>query len=92
VGQEERRKRMQEIGAAFPHHVDLVPPLDGFASSAQQAIMDFLEPLIGKFDMYGDCDNNEMFIRYCFRDAKDAVKFRDKFSGAAEKVSYKIAS
>jgi hypothetical protein len=91
-GQVERHKRLQEISAAFPHHVDLVPPLDGFASSAQQAIMDFLEPLIGKFDMYGDCDNNDMFIRYCFSDAKEAMEFRDRFGSAAEKVGYKIAS
>ena len=92
MGQDKRRGRRETINTTFPHHVDLVPPLDGFAVGTHQAIMQFLERRIGQFDMYGDCENGEMFIRYCFSSASDAIEFRDTFGSAAEKVSFKIAS
>ena len=66
-----RRERRETIIATFPHHVDLVPPLDGFAEGTHQEIMEFLERRVGRFDMYGDHENGEMFIRYCFSDATE---------------------
>jgi hypothetical protein len=47
------------------------------------AIMDFLLPCVGKFDMYVE-DECAAYVRYCFADPMDAAIFRSRFERKSE--------
>ena len=47
-------------------------------SGADDAIMNFLNAYVGKFDMYVE-DEYAVFVRYCFADPLDAAIFRSRF-------------
>ena len=47
-------------------------------SGADDAIMNFLNAYVGRFDMYVE-DEYAVFIRYCFADPLDAAIFRSRF-------------
>ena len=49
-------------------------------------IFDFLEGIIGKFDMFVE-DDYAKFVRYCFKDKNDADIFYAKFHDAVELIS-----
>jgi hypothetical protein len=69
-----------------PHYVDLVPPLEGFADSVEEEIIQFLERRSGTFDLYGEIANSDAFIRYCFEQVAEAEAFHGQFALAAEKA------
>ena len=47
-------------------------------SGGDEAIMNFLNAYVGKFDMYVE-DEYAVFVRYCFADPLDAAIFRSRF-------------
>src|ERR1700730_16301196 len=47
-------------------------------SGSDEAIMNFLNAYVGKFDMYVE-DEYAVFVRYCFADRLDAAIFRSRF-------------
>ena len=49
-----------------------------------EAIMDFLNAYVGKFDMYVE-DEYAVFVRYCFADPLDAAIFRSRFEHRASR-------
>jgi hypothetical protein len=49
-----------------------------------EAIMNFLDRYVGKFDMYVE-DDYAAFVRYCFEDPLDAEIFRSRFEPKAER-------
>jgi hypothetical protein len=80
VSRFDREKWRQEISAKFPHHVDVVPPPNGYSRREEEDIMNFLESRIGTFDLFGALtDDGTPFIRYCFEHAADADAFRCRF-------------
>ncbi len=48
MGQSGRATGPQEGGANYPHHVDLIPPPEGFADSVEEEIIQFLESRSGR--------------------------------------------
>lgn len=87
----DREKWRQEISAKFPHHVDVVPPPDGYSRSAEEEIMNFLESRVGTFDLFGAIADGTPFIRYCFKHATDAHAFRERFGPAVETATLRKA-
>jgi hypothetical protein len=87
----DRAKWRQETSTKFPHHVDLVPPLNGYSGSVEEEIMEFLESRVGTFDLFGEIDDGTAFIRYCFKHAADAEAFHNRFGAEAEKATFKKA-
>ncbi len=87
----DREKWRQEISAKFPHHVDVVPPPNGYSRREEEDIMNFLESRIGRFDLFGAIADGTPFIRYCFEHAADAQAFRERFDPASETVTLKNA-
>ena len=87
----DREKWRQEISAKFPHHVDVVPPPDGYSRSAEEEIMSFLESRVGTFDLFGAIANGTPFIRYCFKHAADAQAFREQFGPTVESATLRKA-
>jgi hypothetical protein len=85
---DDRTKWRQDIDSRFPHSVDLVPPEGGFPDAVDQQIVEFLVPLFGRYDLYGDEQGNEPLIRYCFAQEQDAVAFHAAFAGAAAKSHF----
>jgi hypothetical protein len=75
-----------DIGNKHPHHVDLVPPLAGFDESVEEEMIEFLEQHIGTFDLYGEIESVDAFVRYCFARAEDARTFHSRFAAAAHKA------
>ena len=75
-----------DIGNKYPHHVDLVPPLAGFDESVEEEMIEFLEQHIGTFDLYGEIESVDTFVRYCFARAEDARTFHSRFAAAAHKA------
>ena len=86
-----RARGRPEAGNKFPHHVDLIPPLEGFAESVEEEIIQFLERRAGTFDVFGQIANGDAFMRYCFAHAADAKAFHVRFASAAEKAILKTA-
>lgn len=81
----DREKWRQEISAKFPHHVDVVPPPNGYSRREEDGIMSFLESRIGAFDLFGAiAADGTAFIRYCFAHPADARAFRARFDPAEE--------
>ena len=76
----DREKWRQEISAKFPHHVDVVPPPNGYSRREEEDIMNFLESRVGTFDLFGALTaDGTPFIRYCFEHGVDADAFRARF-------------
>ena len=83
-----RAKGRPEVGA-YPHQVDLIPPLEGFDDLVEEEIIRFLERRAGTFDVYGQIANGDAFIRYRFARLADAQAFHAQFTPAAEKAVLK---
>jgi hypothetical protein len=79
VSRFDREKWRREISTKFPHHVDVVPPPNGYSRREEEDIMSFLESRIGTFDLFGAIADGTPFIRYCFEHAEDAEAFRARF-------------
>ena len=78
-----RRSREQFIAtmhAVCPHHVDLIPPPDGFAYETWESIYEFLDARIGSLDVYGQEIDGLSFFRFCFLKEEDANQFRAQFA------------
>jgi hypothetical protein len=75
-----------------PHHVDLIPPPNGFGPSTEDAIYEFIDARIGAMDMYGEVKDGLAFIRYCFLKEEDADEFRARFAGAGRIVNFPMAA
>jgi hypothetical protein len=85
-----RAKGRPEAGT-YPYHVDLIPPLEGFADIVEEEIIQFLERRAGTFDVCGQIATGDAFIRYCFTHLADAEAFHTQFASAAEKAIFKKA-
>lgn len=83
----DRDKWREEISARFPHHVDVVPPPNGYSRRAEEEIMNFLESRVGTFDLFGAIADGTPFIRYCFEHAADAKAFRAQFGAAVDETA-----
>jgi hypothetical protein len=81
-----------DIGSKYPHHVDLVPPLAGFDETVEEEMIEFLEQRVGTFDLYGEIESGDAFVRYCFAKAEDARTFHSRFAAAAHKAHLHAAS
>jgi hypothetical protein len=84
--------RSREPGIPYRHHVDLVPPFAGFDESVEEEIMQFLEQRAGTFDLYGEIESGDAFIRYCFASVEDATAFHGRFAAAAESAHFDAAT
>jgi hypothetical protein len=73
-------------GSKFPHHVDLVPPIAGFDEDVEEEMIAFLEQRVGTFDLYGEIESGDAFVRYCFANAEDAQAFHGRFAAAADRA------
>jgi len=91
VSRLDREKWRAEISAKFPHHVDVVPPPNGYSRREEEGIMQFLESRIGAFDLFGAIADGTPFIRYCFKHAADAQAFRERFDSENETATLKKA-
>jgi hypothetical protein len=80
------------IGSKYPHYVDLVPQLAGFDESVEEEMIEFLEQRVGTFDLYGEIESGDAFVRYCFARAEDARAFHSRFAVAAHKAHLHAAS
>jgi len=87
VSRLDREKWRQEISTKFPHHVDVIPPPNGYSRSEEEEIMNFLESRVGTFDLFGAIADGTPFIRYCFEYAADAQAFRTEFGLVREPLA-----
>ena len=76
----------------YPHHVDRVPPFAGFDESVEEEMIEFLEQRVGTFDLYGEIESGDAFVRYCFARIEDAQAFHSRFAAAAHKARFHAAS
>jgi hypothetical protein len=83
------RARGRPQAGTYPYQVDLIPPPEGFDSSVEEEIIQFLERRAGTFDVRGQIANGDAFIRYCFTHLADAEAFHAQFASAAEKAILK---
>jgi len=88
----DRARGRPQAGTRFPYRVDLIPPLEGFDDTIEEAIIQFLESRAGTFDVYGQIATGDAFMRYCFARAADAEAFHAQFTAPAEKAILKIAN
>jgi len=82
-------KWRKETGTKCPHCVDLIPAPEGFPDSVEEEIIQFLEARPDAFDLHGEIENGDAFIRYCFEHAADAEAFHAQFAPVAEKAILK---
>ena len=81
-----RRSReafIAKLHAECPHHVDLIPPPEGFAYETWQAIYEFLDARIGSLDMYGQQIDGLSFFRFCFLKEEEAKAGQYPLKGQA---------
>jgi hypothetical protein len=90
MGRQQHEEAPHEV--RFPHHVDLVPPLAGFDESVEEAMIEFLEQRADTFDLHGEIESADAFIRYCFASVEDAQVFHSRFAAAAERAYFNAAS
>jgi len=57
-----------------------------FDESVEEEMIEFLEQHIGTFDLYGEIESVDAFVRYCFARAEDARTFHSRFAAAAHKA------
>ena len=74
------------------HHVDLVPPFTGFDESVEEEMIEFLEQRVGTFDLYGEIERGDAFVRYCFARIEDSQAFHSRFAAAARKARFHTAT
>jgi hypothetical protein len=84
--------RWHDIESRFPHFVDLWPPEGGFPEAVEDQITHFLEPLSGRYDLIVDLRHDDLLMRYCFAQERDAAAFRAAFVGPAVRSDLKNAS
>ena len=44
------------------------------------------EERVGTFDLYGEIESGDAFVRYCFARAEDARAFHSRFAATAHKA------
>jgi hypothetical protein len=89
MGRLGRAKGRQGAGTKYPHHVDLIPPPEGFPESVEEEIIQFLERRSGTFDLHGEIATGDAFIRYLFKHVEDAEAFHAQFAPTAEKAIFR---
>jgi len=90
-----RRSRedfLKRLHEKCPHHVDLIPPPDGFCQRTDEAIYEFIDARIGAMDMYLQNQDGLAFTRYCFLSEADANQFRARFAGVAKIINFPKAA
>jgi len=70
----------------------VVPPFAGFNESVEEEMMEFLEQRVGTFDLYGEIESGDAFVRYFFARIEDAQAFHSRFAAAAQKARFHEAS
>jgi hypothetical protein len=60
-----------------------VPPFAGFDESVEEEMIEFLEQRVGTFDLYGEIESGDAFVRYCFARIEDAQAFHSRFAAVA---------
>jgi len=73
-GTDKRGEWLRKLDEECPYQV----VLPRGPSGADDAIMNFLNAYVGRFDMYVE-DEYAVFVRYCFADPLDAAIFRSRF-------------
>jgi hypothetical protein len=73
------------------HHVDLVPPFAGFDGNVEEEIIEFLKQR-RTFDLYGEIESGDAFVRYCFVRIEDTLAFHSRFAAAAHNARFHAAS
>src|SRR3982074_3262467 len=73
-GADRRGEWLRKLDEECPYQVVLPRGQSG----GDDAIMNFLNAYVGKFDMYVE-DEYAVFVRYCFADPLDAAIFRSRF-------------
>ena len=87
-----REELIARIHRECPHHVDLIPPPNGFSQTTQEAVWDFIDSRIGAADMYGQVQDGFAFIRYCFLNEEDANLFRERFASIGKIINFPKAA
>jgi hypothetical protein len=87
-----REEFLKHLHAACPHHIDLIPPPNGYGQRTEEEIYEFLDARIGAMDMYGAIQDGVMFIRYCFLKEEDASLFREKFARIGTIINFPKAA
>ena len=88
-----RERFIEQLHKDCPHHVDLVPPPNGFGVKTEDAIFAFLNERIGAMDMYGGIQDGAAFVRYCFLKEADAELFREMFATSGKIINFpKVAN
>jgi hypothetical protein len=80
MGSDKRNTWLEKLNRDCPHQVAL--PRQQLSNDSE--IFEFLEELVGKFDMYVE-DDYAAFVRYCFADPIDAQRFRERFEPRVER-------
>ena len=69
-----------------------MPPFARFDESVEEEMIEFLEQRVGTFDLYGEVESGDAFVRYCFARIEDAQAFHSRFAAAAHKARFHAAS
>jgi hypothetical protein len=69
-----------------------VPPFAGVDERVEEEMIEFLEQRVGTFDLYGEIESGDAFVRYCFARIEDAQAFHSRFAAAAHKAHFHAAS
>jgi hypothetical protein len=69
-----------------------MPPFAGFDESVEEEMIEFLEQRVGTFDLYGEIETGDGFVRDCFARIEDAQAFHSRFAAAAHKAHFHAAS
>jgi hypothetical protein len=60
--------------------------------ASKRRMIEFLEQRVGTFDLYGEIESGDAFVRYCFARIEDAQTFHSRFAAAAHKAHFHAAS
>jgi hypothetical protein len=69
-----------------------VRPFAGVDESVEEEMIEFLEQRVGTFDLYGEIESDDAFVRYCFVRIENAQAFHNRFAAAAHKAHFHAAS
>jgi hypothetical protein len=61
-----------------------VPPFARFDESVEEEMIEFLDQRVGTFDLYGEIESDDAFVRYCFVRIENAQAFHNRFAAAVE--------
>jgi hypothetical protein len=81
MDEDRRNAWLRKLDEECPYQV-VLPRRD---LADENAILQFLERYVGRFDMYVE-DDYAAFVRYCFEDPLDAAIFRSRFAPKAERL------